>query len=379
MADQPESNDAARPGRKVRVDFRRNRTQPPRTKDWTRRALEVEDHELDEGAEERVLAKGDLSRRRTIIVDGPQDTSLAGGVVIALRGQFSEVDDGRRVWMCTVRRVVRTLFSKRRHPLAVGDRVLFRPIEATGEDHSEGVIEAVEPRRGELKRRVKRRIHTIVANVDQVIIVSATDQPPVKPHLIDRYVVSAAADDVAPAICLNKMDLAPEAEAVLERYRVLGYETLTTCALSGEGVDRLRELLAGRASAIVGQSGVGKSALLNAVQPGLGLRVGEVSQDTGKGRHTTTTATLIRLEVGGYIADTPGVRSFDLSTVGRHDLERLFIEFAPLVEHCKFPDCSHTHEGQCAIKAAVEGGTIHPERYESYVRLYQELPETALR
>ncbi len=378
MADQPESNDASRSGRKVRVDFRRNRTQPRRTKDWTRRALEADGHELDEGSDERVLAKGELSRRRTIIVDAPPDESLVAGVVIALRGQFSEVDDGQDVWLCSVRRVVRMKFSKRRNPLAVGDRVLLRAIETTGEAHREGVIETIEPRRGELKRRVKRRVHTIVANVDQVIIVSATDQPAVKPHLIDRYVISAAADEVTPVICLNKMDLAPDAARVLERYRALGYQTLTTCAISGQGVDRLRGMLAGRASAVVGQSGVGKSALLNAVQPGLGLRVGEVSEDTGKGRHTTTTATLIRLDVGGYIADTPGVRSFDLSTVGRHDLERLFIEFVPLVECCKFPDCSHTHEGDCAVKAGVETGAIHPERYESYVRLYEELPETGL-
>ncbi len=364
-------------GKKVRVRFKQNRSKPPRMTGWTQQARQADGHEIDADRSESVVAKGALSRRRTVIVHDDEADLQEGirrGTVIAMRGLYADVDDGQRVWACTVRRVLRTRLIKERHPVTVGDRVRFR-VDAGSEDVvQEGAIVAVEPRRGRLQRRVGRRIHTIVANVDQAVVVSSADEPPPRPQLIDRYIVAALAGEITPVICMNKTDLDRDGRAkeMLNRYSRLGYVTAYTSALTGEGIDAFRDILKDEASVIAGQSGVGKSSLLNAVQPGLRLRTGDVIEETGKGRHTTATAGLIRLEIGGYVVDTPGVRSFDMSLIGRHELEAYFTEFVEHVTHCKFPDCTHTHEGDCAVKVAVERGEIHPERYESYVRLFEE-------
>lgn len=366
-------------GKKVRVPFRRNRSVRRRKTDWTQDAREAEDHEVDADRSESVVAKGRLSRRRTITVHGDEDhvrEGLRRGTVLAMRGLFAEVDDGERVCPCTVRRLLRTRLIQERHPVTVGDHVWFR-VESGGDEATpEGVIEAVDPRRGQLRRRAGRRIHTMVANVDQAIIVSSVDQPPPKPNLIDRYIVAALAGDVTPVICLNKIDLDPDGASrqLLDRYTRLGYTTLLTSAVDGHGIDALAEVLKDKASVIAGQSGVGKSSLLNVLQPGLQLKTGGIVEQTRKGRHTTSTATLIRLDIGGYVVDTPGVRSFDQSLVARNEFEMYFVEFLEHIPNCKFPDCTHTHEDDCAVKQAVERGEIHPERYESYVRLFEEPP-----
>lgn len=379
----------AKSGEKVRVPFRRNRSTRRRKTDWTRQAREAEDHEVEAERSERVVAKGSLSRRRTVTIRNEDEELPAGfrrGTVIAMRGLYAEVDEGGHVWTCTVRRVLRTRLIDERQPVTVGDRVCFRTrptLRSVKTEASkpaprgvgvgrEGVIESVDPRQGELRRKVGRRIHTIVANVDQAIVVTSADHPPPKPHLIDRYIVATLAGDITPVICMNKIDLDLDGSAgeLLERYARLGYTTIHSSALTGEGVDTLRDVLKDKESVIAGQSGVGKSALLNAVEPGLQLRTGDISEQTRKGRHTTTTATLIRLAIGGYVVDTPGVRSFDLSMVGRHEFESYFVEFLDHVPNCKFPDCTHTHEDGCTVKQALERGEIHPERYESYVRLF---------
>lgn len=364
-------------GKKVRVSFRRNRAKRPRETDWTKRARDTEDKVLDAERTESLSGKGTLSRRRTIIVPeyGSDNVSdLPVGVVVAMRGLYADVDDGDRIRLCTVRRVLRTRLIRERHPVTVGDRVRYRIEADTKGVVNEGVIEAVDSRRGELRRLVGKRIHTIVANVDQAIIVCSAAEPPPKPHLIDRYIVASHAGDITPIICMNKCDLdeTVSTEELAARYRALGYTSLLTSAVTGDGVDALRDTLKNRASVIAGQSGVGKSSLLNLVQPGLKLQVGDIVAQTQKGRHTTTTATLLRLDVGGYVIDTPGVKSFDLSTVSRNEFEAFFIEFVERVRDCKFADCTHTHENDCAIKKAVETGEIHPDRYESYVRMFEE-------
>lgn len=366
-------------GRKVRVPFRRNRAKPARRKDWTEQARSAEGHDLDESRSESVVAKGELSRQRTIIVSDDQTEArpdLRRGVVVAMRGLYADVDDGARVWPCTIRRVLRTRLIDERHPVTIGDHVRFHVDTESEGVVQEGVIEAVDARRGQLRRRVQRRVHTMVANVDNAIIVSSAAEPPPKAHLIDRYIVASLAGDITPVICMNKIDLDGDglAGGMLDRYTALGCLTVRTSALTGRGIDELREVLKDRASVIAGQSGVGKSALLNAVQPGLNLRVGDVSAQTSKGRHTTTQATLIRLNVGGYVVDTPGVRSFDVSIVPRPEFEKFFVEFPRFVADCRFPDCTHTHETDCAVKQAVGRGEIHPERYASYVRMFEELP-----
>lgn len=373
----PEKKKSKSEGKKVRVPFRRNRQKPARDKDWTQRARQGEGHEFDAPAHENVVAKGNLSRQRTIIVhdqESEHGASWRRGVVLSMRGLFAAVDDGERIVTCTVRRVLRTRLITERHPVAVGDRVQFSLEQSGDAATQEGVIEAVEPRKGELRRLAGRRVQTIAANVDQAIIVTSAAQPMPKPHFVDRYLVAAHAGDITPVVCMNKMDLdeGDYAAAILEIYAGLGYRTLSASVVTGAGIEELRELLRGKESVIAGQSGVGKSSLLNAVDPELGLKIGAVMESTEKGRHTTTTAELIRLSFGGYVVDTPGIRSLDLSIVPRNEYEVYYIEFAPLVANCRFPDCTHTHEERCAIKDAVERGDIRVERYESYLHLFAE-------
>ena len=362
--------------KKVRVAFRRNRTKPARRKDWIRRLRDTGQNGLETPSTESVIAKGQLSRKRTVIEHG-QDRMTSqrpAGIVIAMRGLIAEVDDGDRVWPCTVRRILRTRRIEERNPVTVGDRVRFTVVADEEGIQAEGVVESVEPRRGTLTRVVGKRSHTVVANVDQAIIVSSIGAPPFKPHLVDRYVVAAHHGDIQPVVCLNKVDLdqGGSARRTLAVYRDLGYPTVVTSALTGEGVDDLKSMLAGKCSVIAGQSGVGKSSLLNAIDPRLKLRVGEINEALRKGRHITTTAKLIKLDSGGYVVDTPGIRSFDMSAVPVAKIEMHFIEFAPHIPECKFPDCTHTHETGCAVKAAVEAGQITENRYDSFCRMIEE-------
>lgn len=361
-------------GKLVRVAFRRNRQKPAREKDWTRQTQQDEEATADAPLIESVVAKGALSRKRTIVEGEDHADGLASGVVVAMRGLIAEVDDGTRVWPCTVRRILRTRQIAERHPVTVGDRVQFSIEADAGGVQNEGVIQTVEPRRGALTRVVRMRRHTVVANVDQAIVVASAGVPAFKPHLVDRYIVAALAGGIEPVICLNKIDLDREGEAraAVALYANLGYRTLQTSAQRGDGIEELRATLTAKCSAVAGQSGVGKSSLLNAVDPRLNLRVGEVNVETAKGRHVTTTATLIKLECGGYVVDTPGVKSFDLSAVPLGEIEMHFVEFAEFIPRCKFPDCTHRHEIACAVKAAVEDGDISSGRYESYCRMFEE-------
>jgi len=377
--------------KKVRVPFKKNRQKRTRANDLTRDYSRGAPTEAANA--ERIRAKGDLSRRRTIIADVPDSTvdsprddadiasrlsvdleSCLPGRVVRIHGLVSvvETDDGRIV-PCHVRRILKTLTIEGRNVVAVGDRVWFRPGGAGGE---EGLIEKVEARRGTISRGYRRHKQILVANVDQVLIVSAFAQPGLKLPLIDRYLISAEVGDVRPVIVLNKADLVDMADYqwVIGLYSQLGYETLVTSATSGRGILRLRTLLSGGTTAVSGQSGVGNSSLLNAIQPGLNLRIREVSDWTFKGKHTTTNAELIRLESGGHVVDTPGLRQFELWGVEPGEVEGHFVEFRPYIPLCKFPDCSHTHENECAVKDAVHWGQIHFGRYESYLKLYYQQP-----
>src|SRR5262245_52458451 len=365
--------------KKVRVDLRKNRTKPPRDRDWTRGFQEHGYQDEAPAADERVRAKGDLSRRRTIIQD---DTTPAGsdvmpaaddgearpGRVVRVHGLQSvvEAEDGA-LYRCAVRRLLKSLATDERSVVTTGDRVWFRDA-----GNGEGMIERVEPRRGVLTRASRRREHVLVANVDQLIIVISLVEPDLKPHLIDRYLAIAQQGDLAPVLCLNKSDLVEHAnlQSLVGAYSQLDIPTLMTSARTGEGVDRLRELLKGRATVFSGQSGVGKSSLLNAIQPDLSLRVRTVSESTQKGRHTTTTAELIKLDFGGWVVDTPGVRQLQLWDTIPEEVEGYFHEFRPFVPLCAFPDCTHTHESNCAVKRAVERRQISARRYHSYMGMF---------
>jgi len=372
--------------KKVRVAFKKNRQKRTRANDMTPGYNEGDPNSGETASGERVRAKGDLSRHRTVMHEVPEagadpndaprlavDLSTCRiGRVVRVHGLISVVqaeDDGREV-RCNVRRILKTMAIDGRNVVAVGDRVWFRP------SGDEGMIEVVEPRRGTITRGYRRREHVVVSNVDQLLIVSALAEPGLKLPLVDRYLISAEKGGVRPIIVLNKADLVDIApyQWVIGLYTQLGYETIATSAADGRGIARLRELLAKGATAFSGQSGVGKSSLLNAIQPGLNLRVREVSGWTAKGTHTTTTAELIRLRSGGYVVDTPGLRQFELWDVEQGEIEGHFIEFRPYIPRCKFPDCSHIHEFDCAVRDAVHWGQIHAGRYESYLKLYEGKP-----
>ena len=383
--------------KKVRVALKKNRQKRTRANDLTRNYEGQGKDSEATAATERVRPKGDLSRHRTIVAEvdeaaprgGGDDASEAEtaaaqrvvdettcltGRVMRIHGLICivQTDDGRML-PCHVRRLLKSLAIDGRNVVTVGDRVWFRPASTSGE---EGLIEKVEARRGVILRGYRHRQHVIAANVDTVLIVSAFTEPGLKLSLIDRYLVAAETGGVRPVIVFNKSDLVDLSlyQWVIGLYAQLGYETLVTSAADGRGIDRLRVLLGRGVTALSGQSGVGKSSLLNAVQPGLNLKVREVSDWTFKGKHTTSTAELIRLEQGGHVVDTPGLRQFELWGVVPGELEGHFLEFRPYIPQCRFPDCSHTHESRCAVKEAVHWGQIHVGRYESYVKLYHQKP-----
>lgn len=373
--------------KKVRVAFKKNRQKRTRANDLTSTYHGPEGGAADASAGERVRAKGELSRHRTVVTETGAEGESPGnplaalavdltecltGRVLRIHGLFSivQTDDGRE-FRCAVRRVLKTLAIDGRNIVAVGDRVWFR---LSGPD--EGLIEKVAPRHGTITRGYRQREHVLVANVDQLLIVSALEAPGLKLPLIDRYLISAEKGGVRPVIVLNKADLADMAryQWVIGLYAQLGYETIATSAADGRGLARLEEVLAHGETALSGQSGVGKSSLLNAIQPDLKLRVREVSDWTSKGKHTTTHAELIRLRSGGYVVDTPGLRQFELWDVAPGELSDHFVEFRPYAANCHFPDCSHTHERDCAVKAALRWGEVAACRYESYWKLYHQQP-----
>ena len=247
-----------------------------------------------------------------------------------------------------------------------------------------GTVEAVAERKSVLSRSrptaaPTRKIaadqeQVLVANLDQVIFVFSVKNPTSNLRKLDRFLVVAERNHLPAIICLNKIDLDKngKVQAQFQLYADVGYPVIHTSVVTGEGIPTLKELLLDNISVLAGSSGVGKSSLLNTIQPGLGLKVSQVSQATGKGTHTTRHAELFPLDFGGYVADTPGIRGLALFDLEPTELDAYFREIAPLVERCQFSDCSHRHEPGCAVMAAVDDGRIHPARYDSYLRLREE-------
>jgi ribosome biogenesis GTPase len=367
---------------KIRADFRKNRGSRTRRSDWTQRYEEHGFAEEDPDQQERVSGKGELTRKRTVIgaeiveddagltikLDVDESVCLVGRV-LRVQGLVStvEVDEGV-TYACATRRLLKTLSTDQRHVVAAGDHVLFRPSPG-----HEGIIERVEPRHGVLSRTSRGRRHILVANVDQVMIIGSAAQPDLKPHLIDRLLITAEKVGARPVICINKIDLVDSAslQPMIGVWSQMGYQVLLLSAETGFGIERLRRTLSGHESVVTGQSGVGKSSLLNALEKDLSLRVRTVSAESSKGRHTTSTAELIPLSSGGYVVDTPGIRQFQLWDVTAEEIAGFFRDVRPYVNLCKFPDCTHRHEADCAVKDAVADGRLDVRRYESYCHLYE--------
>ena len=377
--------------KKVRVQFRKNRAEKTRVTDWTRKFGQHGFEDVAPVQGERISGKGETTRYRTVIgkvhdaddIDGQgfevlPDVDLAKcrtGRVLRVFGLNSDVeaDDGT-LYTCVTRRVLKTLATDQRHVVIAGDRVSFRVPERPEHHESsrrEGIIERVEPRRGTLARASRNRKHIIVTNVDQVVIVASAAEPRLKPNLIDRILVTAERSGICPIICINKVDLIDIAELqpLIGVYSQMGYKVIVTSIETGIGIERLKKQLTGRESVVAGQSGVGKSSLLNAIEPELALRVREVSEENEKGRHTTTTAELLKLSFGGYVVDTPGIRQFMLWDVIPEEVTGFFRDLHPFENLCHYPDCTHTHENFCAVKDGVADGRIDLRRYDSYLAI----------
>lgn len=336
--------------------------------------------ENDSASSERVSGKGNLTRKRTIIgaevsesetglfVHLDVDESLCKrGRVLSVHGLTSQVEDETgHIYHCATRQLLKQLNTDQRSIVSAGDRVLFRLA-----NENDGIIERVEPRHGVISRTSKGRQHVIVTNVDQLLIVTSAAEPNLKPNLIDRFLITAEKSRIRPVIVINKIDLVDRSEfqPLAGVFGQMGYQVLLVSARQNFGLDKLRELVRGKESVVAGQSGVGKSSILNMIEPGLQLRVREVSEENQKGRHTTTTAQLIKLALGGYLVDTPGIRQFQLWDVIPQEVGGYYRDLRPFTNLCRFPDCTHTHEADCGVKNAVADGRLDARRYESYCQV----------
>jgi len=299
---------------------------------------------------------------------------LREGRIVQADAKVFHVEFADEVLLCAARGKLYEDTSLVKNPIAVGDRVLVKP----GGDPA-SIIEVL-PRRNYLGRTASShdpREQVLVANVDRLFIVGSLARPGFSSNRTDRILAACEWHEIPTTLILNKIDLARpgELEAITATYEGAGYEVLPTCAVENVGVDALRERLAGRVSVFYGVSGAGKSSLLNALQPDLALRVGKVSKYWSSGKHTTTHSRLIPIESlqpRGWVIDTPGIRVFRLHDVHAGILRDLFPEFARFQSACRFPDCSHDHEPDCAVFDAVESGQIAHTRYASYVEMLDE-------
>ncbi|MDT8306866.1 MAG: ribosome small subunit-dependent GTPase A [Anaerolineae bacterium] len=299
------------------------------------------------------------------------------GLVIKAQSGFFTVRTGEGDFVCKIRGRLKQE-RKESALVAVGDRVTISRVDgATGliEEvaERERVLSRARPASG-VRQMLSDQEQVLIANPDQVVFVFSIREPRPSLRKLDRFLVVAEMNEVPAVICVNKVDLAGpgEAQETFGLYEEIGYPVIYTSAETGEGIEELKDCLRDRISVLAGSSGVGKSSLLNQIQPGLGLRVREVSEATSKGLHTTRHPELFELDEGGYVADTPGIRGLALYDVEPHELDGYFREIAPLVAHCQFNDCTHRHEPGCAVRAAVEAGEVSEERYDSYLRLREE-------
>ncbi len=310
------------------------------------------------------------------------------GLVIRTQSGFFTVETPRGSIVCQLRGRLKEQ-HKETDLVALGDRVTVERLEREREaDTVGGVIVDVDERDRVLSRVAPssavgtsaEREQVIIANPDQAMFVFAAVEPAPRLRILDRFLVAAEKAGLPEIrVCVNKIDLLPDyAESLGPQFAIyadIGYPVLYVSAETGQGIDLLRDALRDKISVFTGPSGVGKTSLLNAIQPDLGRHVRDVSQATTKGRHTTRYSELVPLLDGGYIADTPGIRTISPWDVEPDELDGYYVEIAEHVPHCKFQDCTHTHEPGCAVRAALERGEIHPQRYDSYLRLREALED----
>jgi ribosome biogenesis GTPase len=289
------------------------------------------------------------------------------GLIVKAQSGFFTVETGLGVVVCQLRGKLKKGRAMG-DIAAIGDRVLLTVLP-----DGSGVIEEVEERERAIVRLDPRPQgdyqQVLLANPDQAIFIFACAHPSPRLKMLDRFLVIAEKQKIPAVVVANKIDLVPDPTSIFGLYEDIGYRVLYSSTKRTAGIEELKAVLTGKVSAFAGPSGVGKSSLLNVMQPGLGLAVNEISRAVNKGRHTTVTRQLFPLEGGGYVADTPGWKSLALWDTEPEEIDAYFPELRELVRHCQFSDCTHIHEPGCAVRRALEAGKIHPERYESYLRL----------
>jgi ribosome biogenesis GTPase len=382
--------ETTRRGRTRRRDLRRNiKSKAPRIRDWGTGA-DDDWEETQYSERDRIMPEDERDRRRGIereslgadgAIEGQaalhDETNIGTkGIVMSVTTAMCNVEIGDRILRCRLRGRISGLETGFTNGVAVGDEVLV-----SGTDRSEGLVEGVLPRRTMLTRpdtfNFNRR-QLMVANADQLLIVASWREPIIWPELIDRCIIAADIGELEPVICVNKADLMEDDQEFLDLTKVyaeLGHTVIKASAVTGEGVAELADLLRGRLTALTGLSGSGKSSLLSQIQPSLDLRTGEISEWSGEGRHTTTQYTLHRLDIGGSVVDTPGIREFGLSGLRQFDLAGWFPDMVEFASNCRFSNCTHLVEPGCAIMFGVDEGFITASRYHSYEMIYDSLPE----
>ncbi len=305
---------------------------------------------------------------------------LKEGTVIKSTGSWYQVrlNDGSTL-QCRIRGKFRLKGLKLTNPVAVGDRVVV------GEDEEEGmgIIKTILPRQNYIVRqspRQKHHLHLLASNIDQAVLIVTIRNPLLKQGFIDRFLLMTEPHDIPVVIIFNKSDLYDEDDLAIYElmeaiYESIGYQVLLVSSLEGDGVDQLRELLGDKISLVSGQSGVGKSSLINQLQPDLELRTEVLSDYSGKGQHTTTFAEMFPLDNGGSIIDTPGIKMLAFNNLEVMDVAHNFRELFIESEHCKFGDCTHRNEPKCAVKEAVEKGEISELRYANYLQILEEIED----
>jgi ribosome biogenesis GTPase len=321
----------------------------------------------------------DSFEARGVVVSGTGGVwcvRLESGAMVeaSLRGRLKKSNSGKRADGSLRRDTISAAATTLK--LAVGDDVRLDQSDSGGA----WAIAEILPRRSKLARRAPgggQGERILVANVDQVLVMCAAAKPEPHPRMLDRFLVIAEGNDLHARIIINKVDLVGEssARARFEHYERIGYTVHYTCVKSGIGLTELHDVLAGRRSVLTGPSGVGKSSLLNALFPGSNLRVGDISESVNKGRHTTVGALMLPLPDadGGYVIDTPGLREVGLWGLPADELDQCFPEMRRLRDDCRFANCRHLTEPDCAVRNGLETGAVSAQRYDSYVRLFEEL------